>query len=552
MPRKPLVLLLSVVFWTGQLLSQPVKSSSFHQSGRTLLAGTARIQFLSPTLLRLEQSGPGTFADAPTAVVQNRTGEPVAVTAREENGWLVAAAGNLTVRYRLNSGAFARENLRILWKDSAGEHRWTPGDSDRANLGGISYSLDGAQKGRLPSVPPGMLSRSGYFLLDDSRTPLWDSAASWIIPRVDSSGQDWYFFTEGSGFKHLLKEYATLCGTVPMIPRYTLGAWITDLNYEYVPGTSMVDDYRYTDEDIRNIIEHFRRESIPLDILVLDFAWHKYGWDGGYDWSPIFPDPARFLAWAHEQGLHVTLNDHPGYDSERVLSEFDSHTPEIRKRLNLPVSPAPKYSLDLTRGWRFNVDPADEGLRERWFASDYSDSSWDTLIAGEVWEEQGHPNYDGVGWYRKRVSIPRETGSDSLYLFFGGVDDEYDLFIDGKKIAHFGSREHSVFGTPTKTEISHLVERGGETLIALRVMDWGGGGGLSKRPALITDRVPQGGIHFNLADKRQAQVFMDVLHNPLVDQGVDFWWIDGGSGAAAMPGLNPQMWTNRVFYDLTQ
>ena len=29
-------------------------------------------------------------------------------------------------------------------------------------------------------------------------------------------------------------------------------------------------------------------------------------------------------------------------------------------------------------------------------------------------------------------------------------------------------------------------------------------------------------------------------------------WVDGGSGAASMPGLDPQMWTNKVFYDHAQ
>ncbi len=59
-------------------------------------------------------------------------------------------------------------------------------------------------------------------------------------------------------------------------------------------------------------------------------------------------------------------------------------------------------------------------------------------------------------------------------------------------------------------------------------------------------------IYFNLAVKKQASVFMNVLHGPLMREGVNFWWIDGGRGAAKMPGLNNQLWTNRVYYDYTQ
>jgi alpha-glucosidase (family GH31 glycosyl hydrolase) len=42
------------------------------------------------------------------------------------------------------------------------------------------------------------------------------------------------------------------------------------------------------------------------------------------------------------------------------------------------------------------------------------------------------------------------------------------------------------------------------------------------------------------------------LHEPLMQAGVNVWWVDGGGGAADMAGLNKQLWTNKVFYDYTQ
>jgi alpha-glucosidase (family GH31 glycosyl hydrolase) len=61
--------------------------------------------------------------------------------------------------------------------------------------------------------------------------------------------------------------------------------------------------------------------------------------------------------------------------------------------------------------------------------------------------------------------------------------------------------------------------------------------------------VPPARITFDLSDQKQADVFMRSLHGPLMSQGVDFWWVDGGSGSVDMPGLNKQLWTNKVFYD---
>jgi alpha-glucosidase (family GH31 glycosyl hydrolase) len=55
-----------------------------------------------------------------------------------------------------------------------------------------------------------------------------------------------------------------------------------------------------------------------------------------------------------------------------------------------------------------------------------------------------------------------------------------------------------------------------------------------------------GWLIFNLAQSKDAHVFWDYLHRPLVDQGIDFWWIDGASAQAK--GVHSQLWTNHVYY----
>ena len=76
--------------------------------------------------------------------------------------------------------------------------------------------------------------------------------------------------------------------------------------------------------------------------------------------------------------------------------------------------------------------------------------------------------------------------------------------------------------------------------------------GMLRGPVALRDVPPPERITFDLSDQKQADIFMRYLHGPLMDEGVDVWWVDGGSGAASMPGLNPQLWTNKVFYDFSQ
>ena len=77
-------------------------------------------------------------------------------------------------------------------------------------------------------------------------------------------------------------------------------------------------------------------------------------------------------------------------------------------------------------------------------------------------------------------------------------------------------------------------------------------GGLLLGPVAIRDVEPPRRIYFDLSNQQQAEIFMRDLHGPLLRAGVDFWWVDGGSGAVDMPGLNEQLWTNKVFFDYTQ
>ena len=265
---------------------------------------------------------------------------------------------------------FTVANLSVTWNDPAGAvHAWHPGDVDTLNLGGLTYSLDNISKTNLPEgqmdlespvndmIPgidvllakaqPGLLSRAGYAFIDDSQTPVWNAHGTWIEPRQRQNGQDWYLFTYNRDYHKVLSEYAALCGPIPMIPRYVLGPWITDFNFRVLPRHAGVPAAGLRAIRISSTsrvrLSRLRQSLIPLDTLVLDFAWHNYGWQGGYDWSPLIPHPDELLSWLHGQGVKLSINDHPGYANtdESILSFSDSHAPQVLRALGRPLPPRP-------------------------------------------------------------------------------------------------------------------------------------------------------------------------------------------------------------------
>jgi len=549
MGRTFLVLLVTTCIFISLLACRLMGNVKHPQQEGTVISGPVRFEFLSPTLVRLEYSPHSRFTDDASVVVVKRDVGRTKVIVRENSGWLEVSTAYISVRYLIGSGRFTRGNLFVSWRYEDSSGSWVAGDKDSLNLGGVT-TLDGANGDRLPPFEPGVLSKSGYFELDDSKSPLVSPKTGWLAVRPDTGDQDWYILVYGHDYAHGLREFSELCGKIPMVPRYSLGVWMTDLNYEYLKGSDLITKYHFTSDDLQNEIARFRGEGLPLDVLVLDFGWHNFGWQGGYDWSPVFKNPAAFLKRVHEEGIHVTVNDHPKGEGETALSDEDSHAKEVKDLLKTASRPKPTFQISFPEDWRFKTDPTDTGMLASWFSEDFQDSTWEVIRGGEPWENQGHPNYHGFGWYRRWIDVP-EKSPKRLYLVFGGAADQYDLYINGKETAHHMSAGNKFYNTMTYTDVSDFIQKGRRNLIALRINDWSNYGGLTKLPIELSDATPSGLIEFNLADKRQASIFMNALHGPLMKQGVDFWWIDG-SGPCPVAGLNSQLWTNKLYYDFTE
>jgi len=174
---------------------------------------------------------------------------------------------------------------------------------------------------------------------------------------------------------------------------------------------------------------------------------------------------------------------------------IDSAAADAPERADAGGSPGPTAAegiaelrasvLNLEQGWKFRVDPDDAGLALGWYAEDLADSDWVELDAGRTWEEQGFDGYDGVGWYRLHLAIPAEWDGAPVQLVASGVDDEYDVFVNGELLAHHGEwPDRSVWGWKTKTAVEAALRPGEDNLIAVRVNDWGGDGGLWRRVEL--------------------------------------------------------------------
>jgi len=265
-----------------------------------VVSGNARFTVLTPAMIRMEWSPSGAFEDrASLAFVNRRLPVPEFTVERAEDR-LAIQTGVLTLRYAGGGARFSEDNLTIEFMLNGKPVTWRPGLEDKGNLGGTYRTLD-MVSGDVP-LPPGLLSRDGWVVVDDSRRLLFDRHPGtrwpWATARPQESTIDWYFFGYGHDYRRALCDFTRIAGRIPLPPRFAFGTWWSRY-------------WAYSDAELKQLVRGFDEHDVPLDVLVIDMDWHLDGWTG-YTWSPkYFPDPDGFLHWVREQGLRATLNLHP-------------------------------------------------------------------------------------------------------------------------------------------------------------------------------------------------------------------------------------------------
>lgn len=141
------------------------------------------------------------------------------------------------------------------------------------------------------------------------------------------------------------------------------------------------------------------------------------------------------------------------------------------------------------RTWRFKPDPQNSGLEQGWHKAALTDETgWGDIRIGSRWESQGYAALDFWAWYRLSVEIPQGWADRKVFLSFEGVDDCYEVYVNGELAGRGGDLEtrRDALGERKSHEITRLVRPGANATIAVRVHDWYGAGGIFRPVTLGT------------------------------------------------------------------
>ncbi|RZT91836.1 oligosaccharide 4-alpha-D-glucosyltransferase [Ancylomarina subtilis] len=116
------------------------------------------------------------------------------------------------------------------------------------------------------------------------------------------SGRKTYQVIAGGTWPEFMQEFTDLTGKQALIPRWALGNFSSRFGY-------------HSEKETRETVEAFKKDSIPLDAIILDLFWfgkEMKGNMGNLEFlRDSFPDPKQMMADFNKQGVKTILITEP-------------------------------------------------------------------------------------------------------------------------------------------------------------------------------------------------------------------------------------------------
>ncbi|ADB37131.1 sialate O-acetylesterase [Spirosoma linguale] len=179
---------------------------------------------------------------------------------------------------------------------------------------------------------------------------------------------------------------------------------------------------------------------------------------------------------------------------------------------------------------------------QTWASATLNDSDWKTMNMPGDWEWGGLPTLDGVVWFRQEITIPEGSKLQKVTLHMDSVDDNDSTFVNGQLVGSTKGRGVRAYILPEG------LLKPGRNVVAVRVTDTGGSGGLMGEPQKLN--LSGDGLMIPLAGQwkyRVANVFassykpgpntyatqlFNAMLNPLIPYAIQGTiWYQGESNA---------------------
>ena len=108
----------------------------------------------------------------------------------------------------------------------------------------------------------------------------------------------------------------------------------------------------------------------------------------------------------------------------------------------------------------------------------FQDAHWPEIKVPSLWENQQIGNIDGIVWMRKTILLSAEQARKEAVLHLSKVDDEDQTYVNGVQVG-----TNNIWEAQRVYKIPAGILKEGANVIAVRISDYTGGGGIYGDPA---------------------------------------------------------------------
>ena len=316
----------------------------------------------------------------------------------------------------------------------------TPAATVSVKLGARSTrataSADGAWKATLPAIPAG-----GPFTLalqsGAERREIRDVWAGDVWLASGQSNMEWEVASSNDARNEIANAHDSLIRQfkIPI-------SWSNTPERELTGGTWTVADPAHVGRftAVGYFFARELRKSVPVPIGIINSTW------GG----------SAIETWMSRRANGLSDSAWTAY-----LRDDEKRQDAIRENLREKLGELPERDAGLTASGA------------PWAAPDLNDDAWRPMPVPSYWEGNGYDAMDGIGWYRFAFDVDSaHTNAATLEMI--AIDDDDITWINGTEIGRTnGYNVRRAYRIPDGT--LHT----GRNVLAVRVSDGGGGGGIN-------------------------------------------------------------------------
>lgn len=179
---------------------------------------------------------------------------------------------------------------------------------------------------------------------------------------------------------------------------------------------------------------------------------------------------------------------------EKIQEWERDHERQVLEQIRARIGELPERDEGLADGRAVWADPA------------LDDSGWDSLAVPGRWEGAGFEGMDGIAWYRTAFELTADEARAGARLGLGLIDDSDVSWVNGQEVG----RMERAWNVARVYAVPPSFLRPGKNVVAVRVEDTGGGGGIYGDPELLY--VETGGSRRPLAGSWKFKVGMATVN----------------------------------------